>query len=79
MEILYLTSKLFSFRGHKHNSVLSLLGRYTCALFLRISQHLLTPHYIYDRVKAIGKQFRLRLVICLIDVEDFELALKEVS
>jgi len=56
-----------------------LLGRYTCALFLRISQHLLTPHHIYDRVKAIGKQFRLRLVICLIDVEDFELALKEVS
>lgn len=56
-----------------------LLGRYTCALFLRISQHLLTPHHIYDRVKAIGKQFRLRLVICLIDVEDFELALKEIT
>ncbi|GJQ14760.1 hypothetical protein GpartN1_g6551.t1 [Galdieria partita] len=56
-----------------------LLGRYTCALFLRISQHLLTPQYIYDRVKAIGKQFRLRILICLIDVEDFEFALKEVT
>eukprot|EP00871_Galdieria_phlegrea_P005483 jgi/Galph1/5936/GphlegSOOS_G4546.1 len=56
-----------------------LLGPYTCALFLRVSEHRLQPCGVYERVKAIGKQFRLRILLCLVDVEDFEDVLKEIT
>jgi len=46
------------------------LGSGTCALFLSVKYHLLHPNYILRRMKEIGRNFRLRVVVCLVDVED---------
>jgi DNA excision repair protein ERCC-1 len=42
----------------------------TCALFISVRYHLLHPNYLYRRMKEIGSDYRGRLVICQIDVED---------
>lgn len=47
-----------------------ILGSGTCALFLSVKFHLLHPSYIFRRMKEIGRSYRLRVVICLVDVED---------
>eukprot|EP01041_Mallomonas_annulata_P005640 gene5640-11379_t len=46
------------------------LGTSSCALFVSIKYHLLHPLYIHRRIKELGRDFRLRVVIVLVDVED---------
>lgn len=42
----------------------------TCALFLSIKYHQLYPEYIFRRIGELGKDFRLRILLVLVDVED---------
>jgi DNA excision repair protein ERCC-1 len=41
-----------------------------CALFLSIKYHQLYPHYIHRRLAELKTDFRLRVLIVLVDVED---------
>ncbi|KAH0762748.1 hypothetical protein KY290_018821 [Solanum tuberosum] len=56
-----------------------LLGPNTCALYLSLRYHLLHPDYLYFRIKELQKNFRLRIILCHVDVEDVIKPLLEVT
>lgn len=51
----------------------------TCALFISVRYHMLHPNYLYRRIKEVGSDFRLRIVLCQVDVEDNVKALLELN
>ncbi|CAL4942844.1 unnamed protein product [Urochloa decumbens] len=53
------------------------LGQSSCALYLRY--HLLHPDYLYYRIRELQKNFRLRVILCHIDVDDVVKPLKEIT
>lgn len=55
------------------------LGATTCALFLSLKYHRLHPEYIYTRIKALGGRYNLRILLTLVDIENHEEPLKELS
>jgi DNA excision repair protein ERCC-1 len=55
------------------------LGATTCALFLSLKYHRLHPEYIYGRIRALGKLYNLRIVLTMVDIQNHEEALKELS
>ncbi|PNS19795.1 Asparagine synthetase domain-containing protein [Sphaceloma murrayae] len=55
------------------------LGSTTCALFLSLKYHRLHPEYIYTRIKALGGRYNLRIVLTLVDIDNHEDPLKELS
>ena len=55
------------------------LGATTCALFLSLKYHRLHPEYIYRRIRELGKRYNLRLILVLVDIQNHEEALKELS
>ena len=55
------------------------LGATTCALFLSLKYHRLHPEYIYSRIRALGKNYNLRIMLCLVDIQNHEESLKELS
>ncbi|KAL8155388.1 DNA excision repair protein ERCC-1 [Apium graveolens] len=56
-----------------------LLGQDTCALYLSVRYHLLHPDYLYFRIRELQKKFKLRVVLCHIDVEDVVKPLLEIT
>ncbi|XP_008246509.1 PREDICTED: DNA excision repair protein ERCC-1 isoform X2 [Prunus mume] len=56
-----------------------LLGQSSCALYLSLRYHLLHPDYLYYRIRELQKNFKLRVVLCHIDVEDVVKPLLEVT
>ncbi|XP_049396659.1 DNA excision repair protein ERCC-1 [Solanum stenotomum] len=56
-----------------------LLGPNTCALYLSLRYHLLHPDYLYFRIRELQKNFRLRIILCHVDVEDVIKPLLEVT
>ncbi|XP_004235989.1 DNA excision repair protein ERCC-1 isoform X1 [Solanum lycopersicum] len=56
-----------------------LLGPNTCALYLSLRYHLLHPDYLYFRIRELQKNFRLRIILCHVDVEDVMKPLLEVT
>ncbi|MCO5608240.1 hypothetical protein L7F22_062446 [Adiantum nelumboides] len=56
-----------------------LLGQSSCALYLSLRYHLLHPDYLYFRIRELLKSFRLRIVLCFVDVEDVVKPLHEVT
>ncbi|XP_057497015.1 DNA excision repair protein ERCC-1 [Actinidia eriantha] len=56
-----------------------LLGQSTCALYLSLRYHLLHPDYLYYRIRELQKNFKLRVVLCHVDVEDVVKPLLEVT
>ncbi|KAH9301894.1 hypothetical protein KI387_013477 [Taxus chinensis] len=56
-----------------------LLGQNTCALYISLRYHLLHPEYIYYRIRELQKSFKLRVVLCHVDVEDVTKPLHEVT
>ncbi|ESQ49554.1 hypothetical protein EUTSA_v10020823mg [Eutrema salsugineum] len=56
-----------------------LLGQSTCALYLSLRYHLLHPDYLYFRIRELQKNFKLRIVLCHVDVEDSVKPLLEVT
>ena len=41
-----------------------------CAFFLSLRYHLLHPEYLVSRIRGIGRDYSLRVVLVLVDVED---------
>lgn len=56
-----------------------LLGQDTCALYLSVRYHLLHPDYLYFRIRELQKKFKLRVVLCHVDVEDVVKPLLEIT
>ena len=55
------------------------LGATTCALFLSLKYHRLHPEYIYSRIRALAGKYVLRLLLTMVDIENHEDSLKELS
>jgi DNA excision repair protein ERCC-1 len=55
-----------------------LLGQTTCALYISLRYHLLHPDYLYFRIRELQKGFRLRVILCHVDLEDVIKPLHEV-
>lgn len=55
------------------------LGTTTCALFLSLKYHRLHPEYVYGRIKALGGRYNLRILLTMVDIENHEAPLKELS
>ncbi|XP_065898392.1 DNA excision repair protein ERCC-1-like isoform X2 [Dysidea avara] len=55
------------------------LGRTTCALFLSVRYHKLHPNYIHDRLKQLGRQYTLRILLLLVDVVECQKTLQELT
>ncbi|KAI9841739.1 MAG: ssDNA endonuclease and repair protein rad10 [Sclerophora amabilis] len=55
------------------------LGQTTCALFLQLKYHRLHPEYIYQRIRSLGHKYNLRVLLAMVDIENHEEALKELS
>ncbi|KAK4949923.1 ssDNA endonuclease and repair protein rad10 [Elasticomyces elasticus] len=51
------------------------LGATTCALFLSLKYHRLHP----DRIRQLGKLYNLRILLTMVDINNHEEALKELS
>ena len=47
-----------------------ILGPTSCALFLSIKYHKLYPRYIHRRIAELRKDFKLRVLMVLVDVDD---------
>lgn len=56
-----------------------MLGQSSCALYLSLRYHLLHPDYLYYRIRELQKNFKLRVVLCHVDVEDVVKPLLEVT
>lgn len=55
------------------------LGAMTCALFLSLKYHRLHPEYIYSRIRALGHKYNLRVLLTMVDIQNHEESLKELS
>jgi DNA excision repair protein ERCC-1 len=56
-----------------------ILGVTTCALFLSLKYHRLHPEYIYTRIKQLQGKYSLRVVLVMVDIDNHEDPLKELS
>lgn len=55
------------------------LGNTTCAFFLSLKYHRLHPEYIYARIRALGGKYNLRILLTMVDIQNHEESLKELS
>ena len=55
------------------------LGATTCALFLSLKYHRLHPEYIYSRIRALAHKYNLRVLLTMVDIQNHEESLKELS
>ena len=55
------------------------LGTTTCALFLSLKYHRLHPEYIYGRIKQLQGRYNLRLLLTMVDIQNHEESIKELS
>ncbi|KAK5120598.1 hypothetical protein LTR85_006254 [Meristemomyces frigidus] len=55
------------------------LGLTTCALFLSMKYHRLHPEYIYTRIKNLQGKYNLRVVLVMVDIQNHEESLRELS
>lgn len=56
-----------------------ILGLTTCALFLSLKYHRLHPEYIYTRIKGLAGRYLLRIVLVMVDINNHEESLRELS
>ncbi|KAL8810107.1 MAG: hypothetical protein Q9223_007821, partial [Gallowayella weberi] len=55
------------------------LGATTCSLFLSLKYHRLHPEYIYNRIRNLGHLYNLRILLTMVDIQNHEDPLKELS
>ncbi|KAF1830611.1 mating-type switching protein swi10 [Decorospora gaudefroyi] len=55
------------------------VGATTCALFLSLKYHRLHPEYIYNRIRDLKGQYGLRILLTMVDIENHEDPLRELS
>jgi DNA excision repair protein ERCC-1 len=54
-------------------------GATSCVLFLSLKYHRLHPEYIYTRIKKLGRDFELRIILVVVDVENHAESMRELS
>ncbi|KAJ3095862.1 ssDNA endonuclease and repair protein rad10 [Phlyctochytrium planicorne] len=55
------------------------VGQTSCALFLSLRYHRLHPEYIFERIKAVQQQYLLRILLVVVDIEDHQQAIRELT
>lgn len=55
------------------------MGQTICSLFLSIQYHSLHPKYIYERLDKLGSMYEVRILLLLVDTQQYEGVLKELS
>lgn len=55
------------------------MGANNCALFLSLRYHNLNPNYIHERLKQLGHQYELRVLLVLVDVKEPHHELKQLT
>lgn len=55
------------------------VGLTSCVLFLSLKYHRLHPEYIYNRIRQLGKSYNLRILLTMVDIENHEQVLQELS
>ena len=55
------------------------VGKTACVLFLSVRYHNLKPDYIHDRLKQLGKNFELRVLLVHVDMKESQNALKHLT
>uniref|UniRef100_A0ACD5TNC2 Uncharacterized protein n=1 Tax=Avena sativa TaxID=4498 RepID=A0ACD5TNC2_AVESA len=55
------------------------IGQSSCALYISLRYHLLHPDYLYYRIRELQKNFKVRVILCHIDIEDVVKPLHEVT
>lgn len=56
-----------------------IVGRSACVLFLSIRYHNLKPDYINERIKLLGKNYELRVLLVQVDIKESQNALKHLT
>ncbi len=56
-----------------------LLGQTTCAFFLSLKYHGMHPQYLLGRVREIGRNYRLRVLLVVVDISDASDAIQELD
>lgn len=46
------------------------VGRTSCILYLSLKYHALNPDYIFNRLRLLGKQYELRVLLVVVDTPD---------
>nr|CAG4647336.1 EOG090X0BTB [Megafenestra aurita] len=55
------------------------MGHSSCALFLSLRYHNLNPNYIHERLKDLGKQYELRILLVQVDIKEPYIPIKELT
>ncbi|KAJ3190944.1 Excision repair cross-complementation group 1 [Irineochytrium annulatum] len=55
------------------------MGDTTCALFLSLQYHRLHPEYIFERIKSLQRNYNLRVLLVLVDINDHQQSLRELT
>lgn len=55
------------------------VGKTACVLFLSVRYHNLKPDYIHDRLKLLGKNYELRILLVHVDIKESQNALKHLT
>lgn len=55
------------------------VGKSSCVLFLSIRYHNLKPDYIHERIKVLGKNYELRVLLVQVDIKESQNALKHLT
>ncbi|KAJ3030123.1 UNVERIFIED_CONTAM: Excision repair cross-complementation group 1 [Siphonaria sp. JEL0065] len=55
------------------------VGANSGVLFLSLKYHRLKPEYIYERMKMLGTQYSFKLVLCLVDIDDHQQPIRELT
>ncbi|KND01765.1 DNA repair protein rad10 [Spizellomyces punctatus DAOM BR117] len=55
------------------------VGMTSCALFLSLKYHRLHPEYVYTRIRQLGHHYLLRILLCLVDIEDHQASIRDLT
>ncbi|KAL5018301.1 hypothetical protein ScPMuIL_004023 [Solemya velum] len=55
------------------------MGQTNCALFLSLRYHQLNPNYIHERLKILGKNYDLRVLLVQVDIKEPHHLLKDLA
>ncbi|KAJ3158881.1 ssDNA endonuclease and repair protein rad10 [Geranomyces michiganensis] len=55
------------------------IGETACALFLSLKYHRLHPDYVYTRIKQLGQSFLVRVLLCVVDIDDHQSSIRDLT
>ncbi|ORX91967.1 DNA repair protein rad10, partial [Basidiobolus meristosporus CBS 931.73] len=55
------------------------VGISSCVLFLSLRYHRLHPEYVFNRIQKLGRSYLLRVILCMVDIENHEDSIRELT